>query len=372
MPPVSAELWTPGPVLGIESSCDETAAAVFDPRWRERGLEHGVLSDVIASQVKLHAPHGGVVPELASRQHLRDIRGVVNEALERADVQLSELAGLAVTHGPGLVGALLVGVSFAKSLRLATGLPLTGVHHLEGHVRSAFLEHAEPESAYLALVVSGGHSALYRVEREGFERRHLLLARTLDDAAGEAYDKVGKMMGLDYPAGPVIDRVAAGHEGERVPFKPARIKVDGGRSVTHRAFSFSGIKTAVRQHLQSHDLSALREGEAIEDREDLLAVLAGFQETVVDMLVKPTLRIAREEGLEHLVVVGGVSANSRLRARLTESCEKNGIELIVPRPRWSTDNAAMIAAVGALHLAAGRRDDASLRADPGLKLEEAA
>jgi N6-L-threonylcarbamoyladenine synthase len=365
---VAPEAWTPGPVLGIESSCDETAAAVFEPRWRELSLENGVLSDVIASQVALHAPHGGIVPELASRQHLRDIRAVVEEALERAGLGLSGLSGLAVTAGPGLVGALLVGVSFAKSLQLATGLPLAPVHHLDGHVRSAFLERDEPEEPYLALVVSGGHSALYRVERAGHARRYQRLARTLDDAAGEAYDKVGKLMGLDYPAGPRIDRAAAGHGGERVPFKRARIKVDGGRGVTHRAFSFSGIKTAVRQHLHREGLPPLAEGQALEDRADLLAVLAGFQETVVDMLVRPTLRIASEEGLSHLVVVGGVSANSALRKRLAEDCALAGVELIVPRPRWSTDNAAMIAAAGALQLSAGERAPIDLRADPALPL----
>ena len=369
---MAAEAWTPGPVLGIESSCDETAAAVYEPRWRELGLEHGVLSDCVASQVKLHAPHGGVVPELASRQHLRDVEPVVREALERAGLTLSELAGLAVTNGPGLVGALLVGVSFTKSLALATGKPFVGVHHLEGHVRSAFLEHDEPEEPYLALVVSGGHSSLYRIEREGFARRHRLLARTLDDAAGEAYDKVGKMMGLDYPAGPAIDRAARGFTGERVPFKPARIKVDGGRGVTHRAFSFSGIKTAVRHRLQQEGLAPLRPGENLSERADLLAILAGFQDTVVDMLVKPTLRIAREEGLRHLAVVGGVSANSRLRERLERDCARRELELIIPRPRWSTDNAAMIAAAGALHLAAGRRSGLDLVADPGLRLGEAA
>ena len=361
---MAAEPWQAGPVLGIESSCDETAAAVYEPRWRELSLEHGVLSDCIASQVKLHAPHGGVVPELASRQHLRDVQPVVREALERAGLRLDGLAGIAVTHGPGLVGALLVGVCFAKSLALATGKPFVGVHHLEGHVRSAFLEHDEPEAPYLALVVSGGHSSLYRVEREGAERRHRLLARTLDDAAGEAYDKVGKMMGLDYPAGPAIDRAARSFSGQGVPFKRARIKVDGGRGVTHRAFSFSGIKTAVRQHLQREGLEPLREGESLEGRADLLAVLAGFQETVVDMLVRPSLRIAAEESLEHLAVVGGVSANSRLRERLESECAKAGLQLIVPRPRWSTDNAAMIAAAGALHLQAGRR--------AGLELGEAA
>src|SRR5436190_6048027 len=204
--------WTPGLVLGIESSCDETAASIVDPR--ECLESPKVLSDVIASQVALHAPHGGVVPELASRQHLRDIRPVVEEALRRANVSVGDLSGIAVTAGPGLVGALLVGSSFAKSLALATGLPLVGVHHLEGHVRSAFLDGREPDEPYLALVVSGGHTSLFRVTRDGAKRRHDELARTLDDAAGEAFDKAGKLLGLGFPAGPVIDRPAQTFTGK--------------------------------------------------------------------------------------------------------------------------------------------------------------
>jgi N6-L-threonylcarbamoyladenine synthase len=358
--------WTPGPVLGIETSCDETAAAVLDPTAESR-----VLSDVIASQVRLHAPHGGIVPELASRQHLRDVRPVVEAALSEAGVTLDELAGVAVTAGPGLVGALLVGVSFAKSLALARGLPLAAVHHLEGHVRSAFLDHPEPDEPYLALVVSGGHSALFRVTRDGPRRRHEELARTLDDAAGEAYDKVGKLLGFDYPAGPVVDRLARSFEGEPVAFPRARIKVDGGRTVTKRGFSFSGIKTSVRQHVVQEGVPALREGEDPASRDDILAILAGFQDAVVDMLVGPTLHVAREERLRHVIAVGGVSANSLLREQLKARCAAEGIDLVIPRPKWSTDNAAMIADAGALHLMAGRLAGAELTADPRLALEAA-
>ena len=362
--------WTPGLVLGIESSCDETAAAIVDPRV---SLESpAVLSDVIASQVELHAPNGGVVPELASRQHLRDIGPVVEEALRRANVTISDLKGIAVTAGPGLIGPLLVGTSFAKSLALATGLPLVGVHHLEGHVRSAFLEGREPDEPYLALVVSGGHTSLFRVTRDGASRHHEELARTLDDAAGEAFDKVGKLLGLGYPAGPIVDRLARSFTGEPTRFSRARIKVDGGRGVTHRAFSFSGIKTSIRTHVQALPLRALAPGEDPASRPDLLAVLAGFQEAVVDMLVTPTLHVAREEGLKHLVAVGGVSANSLLRRRLQEECAAAGIELRIPAPRWSTDNAAMIAATGALHLAAGRRSSFALAADPALRIGDVA
>jgi N6-L-threonylcarbamoyladenine synthase len=364
-------------VLGIETSCDETAAAVVDPRREGQGPGATVLGEVIASQVALHAPHGGVVPELASRQHLRDIGPVVTEALRRAGLPLHELAGLAVTVGPGLVGSLLVGVSYAKSLALglrAAGrpMPLVGVHHLEGHVRAAFLETPEPAGDYLALVVSGGHTFLLRVSQDGPRRTYRELARTLDDAAGEAFDKVGKLLGLGYPAGPIIDRLARGFAGEPVRFPRARIKLDGGRRITRRAFSFSGIKTSVRHHVQGSGVRPLAAGEDPASRPDVLPVLAGFQETVVDMLVDPTFRVLEEEGLSHVVAVGGVAANSRLRERLREGCARRGVELLLPSPRWSTDNAAMIAAAGALHLRAGRRAGLDLGVDPSLPLESAA
>ena len=369
--------WSRGLVLGIESSCDETAAAIVDASASAESPR--VLSDVVASQVALHAPHGGVVPELASRQHLRDVAPVVEEALRRAGVTLPDLAGIAVTQGPGLVGALLVGVSFAKSLVLATGLPLAGVHHLAGHVRAAFLQGSEPDpfaeepdEPYLALVVSGGHTSLYRVTREGPRRRHEELARTLDDAAGEAYDKCGKLLGLGYPAGPAIDRLARSYSGETIAFSRARIKVDGGRGVTRRAFSFSGIKTSVRQLVAERGLVPLRPGEDPSSRPDLLAVLAGFQEAVVDMLVGSTMHVLKAESLRRLVAVGGVSANSLLRERLARSCADAGVTLRIPAPRWSTDNAAMIAAAGAMRLQAGERAGLDMRADPALRLGDAA
>lgn len=345
-------------ILGIETSCDETAAAVV------RGGTD-VVSSVVSSQVDLHARYGGVVPEIASRAHVELLTPVIAQALVEAGVDSDDLTAVAATHGPGLVGSLLVGVSAAKALALVWDKPFVAVNHLEAHLYASFLEEPDLEMPMVVLLVSGGHTMLVLMHDHA---EYEVLGSTLDDAAGEAYDKVGKLMGLDYPAGPRIDRAAAGHEGERVPFKRARIKVDGGRGVTHRAFSFSGIKTAVRQHLQREGLQPLAEGEALEERPDLLAVLAGFQETVVDMLVKPTLRIAREDGLSHLVVVGGVSANSALRRRLAEDCAAAAVELIVPRPRWSTDNAAMIAAAGALQLAAGERAPLDLRADPALPL----
>jgi len=369
--------WRPGRVLGIESSCDETAAAVID--CTESVESPRVLSDVIASQVRIHAPNGGVVPEVACRQHLKDMGPVVAEALRRAGIGFGDLSGIAVTAGPGLVGALLVGTSYAKSLALAAGLPLAGVHHLAGHVRAAFLRGAdqpldavprEPQDDYLALVVSGGHTSLFRVSREGGSRRYRELARTLDDAAGEAFDKCGKLLGLGYPAGPRIDRLVGQHRGERVHFPRARIKTDRGRSFTHRAFSFSGIKTSVRHHAQQNGLRL--SGENAEPGEALLATLAGFQDAVVDMLVTPTIHVLREERLSFLVAVGGVSANSQLRARLTEACAAEGVELRIPPPRWSTDNAAMIAAQGALELASGHPSTLALNADPALALEPVA
>jgi len=368
-------------VLGIESSCDETAASVVDAS--ESAESPRVLSDVVASQAELHAPHGGVVPEIASRRHLHDIGDVVAEALQRCGASIGDLSGIAVTNGPGLVGPLLVGVSFAKSLALAGGLPLVGVHHLAGHVRAAFLlsresvaEDAqaarEPDAPYLALIVSGGHTSLYRVTRSGFSRRYEELARTLDDAAGEAYDKCGKLLGLGYPAGARIDRLARSFSGTQVDFPRARIKVDGGRGVTRRAFSFSGIKTSVRQLVVTSALQPLREGEDPAGRPDLLAVLAGFQEAVVSMIVSSTIHVLEAEGLRHLVAVGGVSANSLLRERLAQACRESGATLRIPAPRWSTDNAAMIASAGALALRAGRSDGLGLRANPALSLSEAA
>ncbi len=364
-------------VLGIETSCDETAVSVVDAT--DDVESPTVLSDVIASQIRLHAPHGGVVPELASRQHLVDLPLVCAEALSRAGVTLEDVSGIAVTSGPGLVGALLVGVSFAKSLALATGIPFVGVHHLDGHVRAAFLRAAdgtraghEPEEPYVALIVSGGHTSLFRVERDGFRRRYVEVARTLDDAAGEAFDKVGKLAGLGYPAGPVIDRLARVYQGDRVDFPRARIKVDGGRAVTRLGFSFSGIKTSVRQHLATTSMPQLLPGEDPATRPDLLGVLAGFQECGVAMLLSPTMHVLRTQGLRHLVAVGGVSCNTLLRSELAAACQREGVTLVIPSPRWSTDNGAMIAAAGALRLAAGDRDGLDLEADPSARLATAA
>jgi len=354
-----------GPVLGIETSCDETAAGVVDLARRSGP----VLADVVASQVALHAPHGGVVPEMASRQHLVDLPVVVDRALAEAGLDVDGLGGVAVTVGPGLVGALLVGLSYAKSLALAADLPLIGVHHLDGHVRAAFLEAEEPAGDYLALVVSGGHASLFRVVAGHAVPWYRLLARTLDDAPGEAFDKVGKLLGLPYPSGAAIDRLVLEVPVQPVSFPRARIKSDGGRGVTHRAFSFSGLKTSVRHHVEQVGLQPLGPGEDPRDRPDVVAVLAGFQEAVVDMLVGPTLRILGEEGLDALVVVGGVSANTLLRRRFAEACAARGARIVIPAPRWSTDNAAMIAAAGALRLAAGEHSGLDLNADPALALD---
>uniref|UniRef100_UPI003D81BC76 tRNA (adenosine(37)-N6)-threonylcarbamoyltransferase complex transferase subunit TsaD n=1 Tax=Trichloromonas sp. TaxID=3069249 RepID=UPI003D81BC76 len=275
-------------LLAIESSCDETAAAVV------RDGRHA-LSNVIASQVDVHARYGGVVPELASRKHLEAISVVVDEALEKAGVTLDDIEGLVVTRGPGLVGALLVGLSLAKAVAFARDLPLVGVHHIEGHILAPLLEH-EVAFPYLALAVSGGHTHLYRVDGVG---RYRTLGRTLDDASGEAFDKVAKLLGLGYPGGVQIDRLAALGNPQAIDFP---------RPLLHKKnfdFSFSGIKTAVLNHVKRQDGPI--EGEALQD------LAASFQAAVVEVLCKKTLRAAAEEGLDRIVVAGGVACNSGLR-----------------------------------------------------------
>ncbi|MEJ2201169.1 MAG: tRNA (adenosine(37)-N6)-threonylcarbamoyltransferase complex transferase subunit TsaD, partial [Desulfuromonadaceae bacterium] len=282
-------------LLTIESSCDETAAAVVrDGRQ--------VLSNIVASQVDVHARYGGVVPELASRKHLEAISVVVDEALQQAGVTLDDIEGLAVTRGPGLVGALLVGLSVAKAIAFARNLPLVGVHHIEGHILAPLLEH-EVAFPYLALAVSGGHTHLYRVDGIGCYRT---LGRTLDDAAGEAFDKVAKLLGLGYPGGVQIDRLAAKGNSRAIDFP---------RPMLHRKnldFSFSGIKTAVLN--QVNELHGPMDMEALQD------LAASFQAAVVEVLCKKTLRAAKEEGLNRIVVAGGVACNSGLRAEMTRLC----------------------------------------------------
>lgn len=335
-------------VLGIESSCDETAAAVV--------LDGDVvLSDVISSQIALHRPYGGIVPEIASRAHLTQIVPVVGEALRQAGVGLEDIGAVAVTRGPGLVGSLLVGLQMGKAIAFARGLPLIGVNHLEGHLTAVFLrdagETAGPQLGFphLGLLVSGGHSALILCRGGGnFE----LLGSTRDDAAGEAFDKVAKLLGLGYPGGVVIDRLAARGDPRRVALPRAM----RGRGLD---LSFSGIKTAVALHLREHGVP---EGEALAD------LCASFQYAVVDQLVRKAMLALEKTRLEDLQVAGGVAANSGLRAALEQQAQRRGFRLWIPPVRRCTDNAAMIAAAGARGLARGERADLSLNAESSLPL----
>lgn len=321
-------------VLGIETSCDDTAAAV---------VEDGriVLSSVVSSQDKLHARYGGVVPELASRSHIESIVPVAAEALSRAGVDLDGINGLAVTQGPGLVGSLLVGLSFAKSLAFGRGLPMTGVNHIEAHAYAAFLaeqgeEKAAPSFPFVALIVSGGHTTLLLFE--GYTR-YTILGQTLDDSAGEAFDKVAKLLGLGYPGGAVIDSLAKEGDPSAIAF-PRPLLGKGNLD-----FSFSGLKTAVLTHVKG--LGGPPEGPVLSD------IVASFQEATVDSLVTKGLWAVRAARAQNLVVAGGVASNSRFRARLGEMAQAEGISLFIPPPRYCTDNAAMVAALGARQLEAG-------------------
>ncbi len=326
-------------VLGIDSSCDDTGAAVVDPDGRVR-------SDVISGQDVLHAEFGGVVPELASREHLAHIRSVVQRALDEATIELSRLDAIAVTVGPGLIGSLLVGVSFARGLGLGLNKPVVGVNHLEGHTFAPFAGLDESPYPFVSLVVSGGHTSLYLVERLGV---YTLLGTTRDDAAGEAFDKVAKLLGLGYPGGAQVDRLAREGNAEAIAF-PRAMRHKGGFD-----FSFSGLKTAVRYHLES------------ESGVNPADVAASFQAAVVDVLVEKTMRAARTCRVDHVVVSGGVAANSALRARFEEACARDRKQLWIPEPRLCTDNGAMIAWVGWQRLKHGIADT-DLRVKPRLPL----
>jgi len=326
-------------VLAIESSCDDTAAAVLDAG--------GVRSSIVASQDLVHGPYGGVVPELASRQHVLAILPVIERALAAAAVTLDDIEAVAATYGPGLVGSLLVGLQVAKGIALARGLPFIGVNHLEGHLLAILLDRPVP-FPYLGLLVSGGHTSLYLVEGVG---AYCMLGRTRDDAAGEAFDKAAKMLGLGYPGGASIDRLAAGGgDPGRVRFPRASLKRGA------YDFSFSGVKTALRQYLlDGHSV-------AVAD------ICASFQEAIIDMLVGPTLKAARALGVATVVVSGGVSANSRLRARMAELGAGAGLEVAFPRFAYCTDNAAMIGYAGRARLLRGETHDLTLNAEATLPI----
>jgi N6-L-threonylcarbamoyladenine synthase len=316
-------------ILCIESSCDETAAAVI-----RDGRE--MLSNVVASQFDVHARYGGVVPELASRKHVEAICVVINSALEEAGVTVDQIEGIGVTRGPGLIGALLVGLSTAKAMAWMLDIPLVTVHHMEGHILAPLLEEA-PAFPFLALAVSGGHTHLYRVDGIG---RYKTLGQTLDDAAGEAFDKVAKLLGLGYPGGAVIDRLALLGNPQAIAFP---------RPMLHKAnfdFSFSGIKTAVMQYVNTCKDSL--------DDQHRADIAASFQAAVVDVLTKKTLRAAAAEGLERIVVAGGVACNSGLRGRFSELSDQHGVKVFFPSPALCGDNAAMLGVPADYYLENGR------------------
>jgi N6-L-threonylcarbamoyladenine synthase len=329
-------------ILGIESSCDETSASVV--------RDGTVLSNVISSQL-VHKTYGGVVPELASRAHQRLILDVVQEALAQAGMSREELDGVAATHGPGLIGALLVGLNFGKAMAYGLGIPFIGVNHMEGHLYSNLLHEPVHGFPFLALIVSGGHTMLVHV-REVFD--HTVLGQTRDDAAGEAFDKVAKMLGLGYPGGPRIDALAKKGNPKAIRFP--RSFLDGETF----DFSFSGVKTAVLYHVRDNGLPATEQGMA--------DVCASFQDAVVDVLVGKTLRAAASSGASDIAVAGGVSANSRLRSRLQEECSRHELRLFYPALEYCMDNGAMIAYVGWMKLTRGIRSPLSLPAVAALEL----
>jgi N6-L-threonylcarbamoyladenine synthase len=350
-------------MLGIETSCDETSAAVVEETG-DAARPWAIRSNVIASQIPIHREWGGVVPELASRQHIRDICGVVARALEEAGAGWTDLGAIAVTQGPGLVGSLLVGVSFAKAAAAAAGLPLVPVHHLAGHIESLVLENGELPLPAVILVVSGGHTSLYHVERPG---SYQLVSRTRDDAAGEAYDKVAKLLGLGYPGGPVMDRLARGGNDRAVMLPTTRLTHADRNAPELKGdldFSFSGLKTAVLRYVREKEKGV---GWIFTENE-IADICASFQRIVVTALVDRTFAAARRYHARCIGISGGVSANSRLRADFKAHGDAREMPTYVPSLRLSTDNAAMIAAAGLRKFRQGIIAAPDLNADPSLRL----
>lgn len=317
-------------VLGLESSCDETAAGVVDSNGPR------LLSNVVASQHAVHARYGGVVPEFAAREHLKNLPWVIEAALEQAGLRLGEIEGLAVTQGPGLSGCLHLGLAAMKGLALATGLPFVGVDHLEGHLLAAFLEHPGLRFPYLGLLVSGGHTAFYDV-RGPFDRRRLFGTR--DDAAGEAFDKVGKLLELGFPGGPALDQLAQSFAGDGVDFPRSKAK-DGSADL-----SYSGLKTAVRSYLEKQSRTGVETDKA--------AIAAGFQKAAIEPLIRRAVEAAQAHGYTQIVAGGGVAANSLFRVALPQACRAAGLEALLSSPELCADNGAMIAYAGGLRLQAG-------------------
>ena len=333
-------------ILAIESSCDETAAAVV-----KNG--RSVLSNVISSQIDLHKLYGGVVPEIASRKHIEKINQVIEEALKEADTTLDDLDAIAVTYGPGLVGALLVGGAEAKAISFAKNLPLVGVHHIEGHISANYIENLDLEPPFLCLVVSGGHTHLVVVKDYGeFE----ILGRTRDDAAGEAFDKVARAIGLGYPGGPKIDKLSKQGNAYAMDFPKAKV------ADAPYDFSFSGVKSAVLNHLNKCKMM----GEPVVEAD----IAASFQRCVVEVLVEHAIAAARDYHISKLAIAGGVASNQTLRNAMEQACEKNGIQFYHPSPIFCTDNAAMIGVAGYYEYIKGTRHGWDLNAVPNLKLGE--
>ena len=333
-------------ILAIESSCDETAAAVVVNGRR-------VLSNIISSQIDIHTLYGGVVPEIASRKHIERVNQVIEEALKAAGMQLEDMDAVAVTYGPGLVGALLVGVAAAKAIAWAAGLPLIGIHHIEGHISANYIENAELEPPFGCLVVSGGHTHLVRVKDYG---EYEVLGRTCDDAAGEAFDKVARAIGLGYPGGPKIDKAA--REGDPYAMEFPQGKVRG----SEYDFSFSGLKSAVLNYLNECRMK----GEEI----SVPDVAASFQRSVVEVLTAHSMQAVEEFGFGRFAIAGGVASNSALRESMEKACEKRGIKFYRPSPILCTDNAAMIGAAAYYEYVRGVRSDWTLNAVPNLVLGE--
>jgi len=315
-------------ILGIETSCDETAASVVKDGTT-------ILSSVVSSQVAVHHPYGGVVPELASRKHIESVVPVIREALDKSDTSLSRLDAVAVTRGPGLVGALLVGFSFAKALAYGLDIPWVGVNHLEGHINSVFLEADPPPFPFVALLASGGHTSIYHVRSHTSNE---LMGQTRDDAAGEAFDKVAKILDLGYPGGNIIDELSRQGDSRKIKFPRPYIQKSSFD------FSFSGIKTAVNRHVMTH---------ADDFKGQIADIVAGFQEAVVEVLSHKIIHAAREKNCRHIALVGGVAANSRLRAKVKQDAEKNELKVHIPSIHLCGDNAAMIAAADYHYLKAG-------------------
>ena len=333
-------------LLAIESSCDETAASVV-----RNGRE--VLSNVIYSQIDLHTLYGGVVPEIASRKHIEKINQVIEQALKEAGMTLRQMDGIAVTYGPGLVGPLLVGVSAAKAISFATGIPLIGVHHIEGHISANFIENKELEPPFICLVVSGGHSHLVIVKDYG---EYEIIGRTRDDAAGEAFDKVARAIGLGYPGGPKIDKLS--REGNPDAIHYPRAKVEDNPY----DFSFSGLKSAVLNYLNSCEMKGIEVNRA--------DVAASFQKAVIDVLVEHALEAVKEYGFDKFAIAGGVASNQSLRNAFEKECSKRKIQFYHPSPIFCTDNAAMIGVAGYYEFIKGIRSGLDLNAVPNLKLGE--